>query len=339
LLNQVLKTNRNTDYWEWKFFNNPAGRALSVVTLSNGKVVGQLGAIPVRFSVKGRDVTVAQELDFAILDNHRRYDIFFKMVILEKEIFLKEDVDFSYGLPNKLSAEITQAFTPNNKISPIPRLCKVLDVKPFLRQRLHLNTLSKILSPTVNTGLRMIYSEKMVIPEGMQLKRIHRFDERFDTFWKRIKNDYLIMTVRDSAYLNWRYVDAPHMNYEIFCLEQTGSNEVMGLMVLGEQKKDYLIGQIFDIVTPKEENSIISHCLLRFALNRFRKKKAAVVRCWMFSHSHVYPELVKTGFVRRKNKERNLTFQNINLQELSISQEFVGNSENWYFTSGDSDIN
>jgi hypothetical protein len=337
LVNQVLGTNTNSDYWEWKYFKNPVGRAFSTLALINGKIVGQLGAIPARFSVGGREVIGAQEVDAAILEDHRRFDVFLHMIALGKKFYLNANVEFSFGFSNEHTTEIGQALLQKKKFGPIPRLVKVLDIGPLLRQRFSMNTLSRILSPAGNIMLRIIHSEKITIPEGMQIERVNRFDGRFDTFWNRIKEDYPVMMVRDSTYLNWRYVDAPHVNYEIFCLEKIGSNEIIGFMVLGEEQNDYLTGQIFDIVTPRDVYDTITSCLLRFALNRFRKKKAAKVNCWMFSHCHVYPELTKMGFIPREKKGRDFLFQSINLQDPEISPELLENRENWYVTKGDSD--
>jgi len=337
VVNQVLETKTNSDYWEWKYFKNPAGQAFSILALINGKIVGQLGAIPARFSVRGREVIGAQEVDAAILEDHRRFDVFLKMIALEKQLYLDNNVDFIFGFSNDLTTEIGQALLQKKRVGPIPRLVKILDIGPLLRQRFSMNALPRILSPVGNIMLRIIHPEKITIPEGMQIEPINRFDGRFDTFWNRIKEDYPVMMVRDSTYLNWRYVDVPHANYEIYCLKKIESNEIMGFMVLGEEQNDYLTGQIFDIVTPRDVDDTVTSCLLRFALERFHQKKAAKAICWMFSHCHVYPELTKIGFIPRKRKGRDFLFQSINLQDPAISPELLENRENWYVTKGDSD--
>jgi len=57
----------------------------------------------------------------------------------------------------------------------------------------------------------------------------------------------------------------------------------------------------------------------------------------MFSHSHVYPELAKIGFIPREKKGRDLLFQNMNLQDPAIPQYLAENCENWFISKGDSD--
>jgi hypothetical protein len=338
LVNQVLGFNRISQYWEWKYFKSPAGRALSPLALNNGKIIGQIGGVPIRFSVRGRESIGVQEVDIAMFEPHRRYDLFLKMGRLGAEICLKENVGFSYGFSIGLTSEIAQTLTLKKKICPIPRLVKLLDVEPILRQRFSMNTLSKILSPAANLALEIRYPEKMVIPEGLQIKKIQRFDERFDTFWNRIKEDYPIMAMRDSASLNWRYADTPHIDYEIVCVEQMKTMEILGFIVLGERQFGFLRGRIFDIITPRSEDGKVARCLLRYAINHFRKKKAAMATCWMFSHCHVYPELTKIGFMPRQEKGKDLLFESLNLQDPVIPEYLAAKAENWYISMGDSDM-
>ncbi|MFX0195058.1 MAG: hypothetical protein ACFFCW_02955, partial [Candidatus Hodarchaeota archaeon] len=248
------------------------------------------------------------------------------------------NADFTYGVTNTDTSMLNQTLFGKKKIGPIPRLFKVLDTKPFLAQKLSHEPLSKILSLIPNTLLQWRYPESLVIPDGMHIKQIDRFDERFDTFWQQIKEDYPIMTVRDSSYLNWRYGDAKHMNHEVFCLERMATSEIVGFIALGERQRDFLVGQIYDILTPRRKDPMITRCLLRFAINRFRQKKAAVARCWMFPHSHVYPELIKIGFVPRERKGFDLHCQYVNVKNSAIPADIVEDSENWYLSIGDADM-
>jgi hypothetical protein len=99
-----------------------------------------------------------------------------------------------------------------------------------------------------------------------------------------------------------------------------------------------LRGRIFDIITPRSEDGKVARCLLRYAINHFRKKKAAMATCWMFSHCHVYPELTKIGFMPRQEKGKDLLFESLNLQDPVIPEYLAAKAENWYISMGDSDM-
>ena len=335
---QVFGVERDCAYWEWKYFRSPAGKALSPVAIADDRIVGLLGSIPVRFSITGKQVLGGQELDLAILEQYRRFNALFELTALQKKIFLKEGIDFVIGFTLDVSSDLGQTLFQRKKITPIPRLQKVLDLAPLLAKRSPIPVLPGLLSPIANRTLRALSSETMKIPEGMQVGRIDRFDERFDIFWNRIKHDYPIMTVRDAAYLNWRYMDAPQMDYEAFCLERPGSGQILGYMVLGSYKIDYRRGQIYDIVTSKGDGMDGVFALLRHGLDHFRRKGAATVECWMLPHCHVYPALRRLGFLRREQEGRNVILETIRGDAPTPLEGLLIDRKNWFLSKGDSDI-
>lgn len=337
LIKEVFGVERTNDYIQWKYFMPPAGKTLSAVVFSNGQLVAFLGAIPIKFSVDGQVTVGVQEVDVGILEDHRNLAVYLNMVNQEKKALLKDKVDFTYGITVKDTSELNRTLFGKKIICPIPRLVKILDIKPFLGQRLIPDKISKILAIAVNAVLRMRFSEKAVMPKGMHLTRIGRFDDRFKTFWQRIKNDYPIVTVKNPAYLNWRYAKTPHDDYEIICMEHSESGEIVGLLVLGLRKEAMIKGSIYEFLTPKSEDLSSGACLLRYAIHRFRQNNAALIECWMFSHCHLYPELKKTGFISREKVGFDLSFQHVNQRNENISDAFVERITNWNISKGISD--
>lgn len=338
LIKEVFEVERTSDYIQWKYFEPPAGKTLSAVVFFNEKLVAFLGAIPIKFSVDGKVTVGVQEVDVGIVEDHRNLAVYLNMVNQEKKALLKDKVDFTYGITVKDTSELNQTLFGKKKISPIPRLIKILDIKPFLERSLLHDKISKILSMVVNALLRIRFSEKALMPKGMHLTQIDRFDDRFEAFWQRIKYDYPIVAVKDPAYLNWRYAKTPHEDYEIICMEQSGSGKIIGLLVLGLRKEEMIKGSIYEFITHKSEDLSSAACLLRYAIHHFRQNNAALIECWMFSHCHLYPELKKTGFISREKVGFDLSFQHINLQNGNISAAFVEKIRNWNISKGISDI-
>ncbi|RMF85860.1 MAG: GNAT family N-acetyltransferase [Nitrospinota bacterium] len=338
LSHQILGVTRERSFWQWKYRQNPAGTALSAVAVHHGTVIGQIGAIPIRFLVEGSELRAAQEVDMLIDKGHRRFDVYYRLAELRNAIDKKEGIAFKYGFAIEATSQIAQKTLGFQRVGPIPRLVKVLNSEPFLQRKLHLRAFSRLLAFPVNTVLRHFYPTKITVPPGAQMREVKRFDERFDTFWSRIKGDYPIMTVKDCRYLNWRYVDIPHLHYTIIALENIRTEAVLGFVVLYERYRDLPVGQIIDIVTPREENATVTRTLLAQALNHFHQKGMALAACWMFSHSHVFPELVALGFRARPGKGRELIFRNVNPQEPAVSPSFATRTEHWYITMGDADF-
>jgi hypothetical protein len=57
---------------------------------------------------------------------------------------------------------------------------------------------------------------------GVRMRRIERFDQRFDELFVRAAPHYGVLVARDARYLNWRYVDCPDVRYFAYALERRG---------------------------------------------------------------------------------------------------------------------
>ena len=324
-------------YWDWKYYKNPAGHALFVLALTGERVIGRLAVIPARFSVGGQEIIGAQEVDVTVAEDFRRLDVLLSMINLEREILSQEGIGFTYGFTVDSTSTIAQTLMGKTKIGAVARLVKILNVRPHIENRLSFGFLSGIISLPINFVLKAIYPQKFETPSRKQIRKITRFDSRFDDLWQRVKNDHNIIVTRNSTYLNWRYVRAVHRTYEIFCIEDESTGAVEGFIVFGLKKDKFLIGEIFEILSLKTEDDVIARSLLGVALEKMRQKKAAVVRCWMFEHSHIFPELTRAGFIQRKKKGRDIMFRNFAVHSKAISDVFVKEVGNWYITKGDSD--
>ena len=173
LVKKVLGTTRNQGYWEWKYHNNPAGPALSAVALKGERIVGHLGAIPVRFWVNGREVVGVQEVDLAIDKQDRASGLYIKLARMRHDINRKEGVAFKYSFSTEATSIIGQKILGFQRVTVIPRLVKVLDVEPLLCQKFSVKGVIRWLSPLVNGALKLAYPiPKRLPPEGTELKEI-----------------------------------------------------------------------------------------------------------------------------------------------------------------------
>lgn len=328
LIYQVLGIRTSNDYWEWKYFTNPAGQAISTIILYEGRVIGLQGAVPMRLSIQGSEYLCVQGVDLAILEDFRRFDLCFKMYAVHLESLMKNNIKFEFGFTHISEMNLAK------KITSVPRLVKILKTKPFLKQKLFHPFLAETLSPGADFLIRLRFPRKAAIPKGIELKRINSFDERFNFFWKLIKTDYPIMLVLDAAYLNWRYINTDWSNYEIYCLEKKASKEIVGFIVLGEKKSEgFSKGQIYEVITSKNEDLSITRYLIQFAINHFRQKGLDVIDCWMFPNVHIYPQLISMGFISRK-KNFDLHFQPIQVEGIPVSASFIENEINWHLSKG-----
>ena len=53
---------------------------------------------------------------------------------------------------------------------------------------------------------------------------IHRFDDSFTALWDELAPQFDFAIRRDAAYLNWKYVSAPHVRYSVAALRRNDRN-------------------------------------------------------------------------------------------------------------------
>ena len=61
------------------------------------------------------------------------------------------------------------------------------------------------------------------------MRTVRHFDESFTRLWERIRGQFSFAVRRDAAYLNWKYIQAPHVRYSVAVLERDG--EAAGYVV------------------------------------------------------------------------------------------------------------
>jgi hypothetical protein len=338
LINTIFSVDRDDRYCWWKYVENPAGIALSPIAHYNGRIIGQIGIIPVRFCAGDLELIGAQEVDFVIEKEHRTLNISYQLSKLRRLIYAKENIAFCYGFTTPITSVIAQKALNFVSVGPIPRLAKVLDVRPFLQKKIPSKAIASLLSTITNTGLQSIYRVKDKLPEGTCVRYVNHFDNRFDAFWNSIKNDYAIMTVRDSSYLNWRYVLPPDVDYQILSLENTADGEVLGFVVLGTKFRHVPTGYIVDLVTPRESAGAVARILLARAIHEFHQQNMAMIVCWMFSHCHDFAELARLGFRYRRETGRDFVVEIFQSKSPAFLSKLLTQKRSWYIAIGDSDF-
>jgi len=338
LIKQIFGDERNTQYLTWKYDKNPAGKAVSAIAEKEGEVIGQVGAIPLRFYINGKEYLATQEVDGCLDKDKGKFDTIFHLIRLRQKINEEENIPFTYFFSIAISSKIALRSERNKKVCPTPVLVKITDSEPFLNRKIPVKGLAKILALPANYFLRLWYPSNKALPKGTQLRELETFDARFDSFWERFKDDYAFMTVRDCAYLNWRYVQIPERKYKILALEEKKTDEILGFIVLCESLKEIKIGRILEIATLKNGPEKATRFLLGEAMRHFHKKRVSVILCWMLPHCHIFKELSRLGFQSRENEGVDLIYRSTFVENPVIPIDFATNKENWYICMGDADF-
>ncbi len=329
LFYETFGDGKSLDYWNWKYWTNPAGEHMTVVALDGPRIVGNLGGVPARMKAGSATLLGNQRVDSVIAPDHRIVTTAFQLVGATAQLMTEKNVHFTYTFTNKETYSINTQVLGFHEVCPIFCMSKVMNPAPYLEKKLRMGFLTKPLGIAGKQAMTRINKKRLSIPEGLRVTEITHFDNRFDDLWHRESEAYEVAVVRDSEYLNWRYIESP-MPYKIFGVET--DEAVKGFVVLGCYRQDVFRGLIVDILAEKGQAGVVD-LLLTQAINYFIDQTVDVIMCWMLEHCPVFSGLEKRGFVPRKTDHHLMVHSYV----AESTNEYLADKSRWYVTMGDSD--
>jgi hypothetical protein len=332
LLHRIFGVRQTVEALRWKL-TGCAGRLIgSTVLTADRRIVGFLGQIPVRVRVMGREVLAAQGTDVSILEDYRRIDAFLGMVQASVLDMRAEGVALTYGTANAHFGPLATQLFGRAKPAPVPLL-----VRPLSPTDASWGWGARILTRVLAISDRLSERDSAAFRDRFWIRRVVRFDERFDRFWREIRDDYPVMLVRDAAHLNWRYVDTPHVAYERISIEDAAAGRIEGYAVLGLCRRGgRLRGHIADLVTARTGDPRIVTLLIRDAVAWLRAQAADVADVWTFPHTHLRRALIGRGFIPRRTGPGG--FQVSALASATNANPLMAErADSWFLSMGDSD--
>ena len=182
---------------------------------------GMLCSLPHQVTIEGDGHCAAVGCDWALLPKYRKRGLSLPIGIRMRG---ENPLNFSWAnataegimrskvpLPRVGSRGVAAA-TDHRRLVP---MVKPLDLAHLIRGD-SASRLVRIAAAALVAGTRPITSVlgRGSLP-GVTIGRIESFDDRFDRLWDRCRRDYRVVAVRDSEYLNWRFISRPDASYTV----------------------------------------------------------------------------------------------------------------------------
>lgn len=342
---EVFKVRRPAAYFRWKYLENPNRCSSMAVGVRDGKIVGQIGSIPVTMKAGTNEVTTSQVVDILVAEGSRRGGTFFRLERVARDEEAKwSSFHYAFSIKNTFKIAVrTLGFHP---VSPIFRMVKILNSTPYFETRIKAGILLRAITIITNRILRVVDSFRGIrIPSDVHIEESNSFDTRFDDLWERGKHQYEIMVARTSDYLNWRYASHPTVRYTTYAAFQSG--QLKGYIVLCMRKKGEASGTVVEVdvdtnrgfvsdlfVEPGEEQEKIIKALLAKAIGHFRQEGADAVACWVLKHMELCKTLHSLGFVERETPHDLIVRT---ADPNNYTNDYLREATRWYIMRGDSD--
>ena len=320
--------------WRWMFIDSAERLAVPPrmwIYREASSVVGFTGAIPVKLKIGNDEIDTAWCVDTMVLESCRR-------VGLGPDIMVqaKKDLPFSLSLGQTKEMRLILAKLGWKQFAELQTY-----VYPIRPQRMLQGKLNPVLAGPVGTGIQLRQYTKRLQSTGkirqFDINEIKHFESRHDRLWQEIKESYTCVVVRDSSYLNWKYVDQPGQDFIRLEMLDNGKVVAVAVLMLREPgaNSPYLYRRAFiveliasplDSITVKSVLELIRQRCLQLDLDSI---------VFELINEKIEKELASFGFIKR-DPTRFLWICTDNNDEKR--NEIVTNGRNWLVTKGDSDV-
>jgi hypothetical protein len=289
---------RNLKNWFWKYKRkNSSGKSKVYVCEYKKKIIASFATIPLDYILNKKRVTFSNSIAMIV---HPKYQD--KGIIKFLGDKLLSDTQNSsmlvFGYPNERSHMLHKTF---------------FDYRDCFKQKLfEINIKKNKIKKNTNF---------------LSLKKITKFSSEHSKIFKKNITKFKIQKIRNSSYLNWRYIDRPDIEY--LCYNVYVKNKFLGYVVfkLYRHEKN-LYGHIIDLYLDTKTQSVYDETILA-STNFLIKLKVDYVSCWCNGDLPFAKSLKKINFqVVSSRPFICKIFDKKNKKKIS--------PKNWYFTMGDS---
>lgn len=312
--------------YEWLYLNNPHGQALSwlAVEAATGDAVGCTSIFPRRVKVGRRDRTGGIGGDCFIEPRARRQGLATRLHAASFDQMRERGVEFMYGppTPNNLGALIKAG---SHLVANYRRW-----VRPLTSRGAYRAAFSRV--PTkgqahlADIPIMMLDRLTRSDARGFTLEEVYEFGDEFNVMFERAAFGHLVVCVRDSDYLTWRYLEAPARRQVPLSLKRDG--QVVGFAALERAGEFAAIADLFTAADP-----VVMDAMLQRLIEHASASGCSSLEISLTGDSLLARRLRRHGFVGRDERG----FQ-VAVSDNDPQARLLLKAEAWHFTEADQDM-
>jgi hypothetical protein len=310
--------------WEWQYRrnpNNPGGEPEIWVAREGPAIIGQYATMPVRLSVKGREIKGSWGMDVMVAPERQRRG-------LGEVLFHTWDHNVGASLGLGLSEASYRLFQKLHwpDVGPVPCFVKPLSRRAFRHPRWPV-PVNRLIS-AVTWPFVMIVSRTR--PLTAEVRLVQRFDDHYTQLWERLAPKFDLAVRRDAAYLNWKFATAPHVRYSIASLVREG--RIDGYVVYRHAREPRgRVTLLVDLLADPDDIDGIE-TLVHWIDREAREADSDKIRTFAM-HAVLRRALKKAGYFQVKSTMEFV----VKVNGTDLPADFYKDTDRWHVTLGDSD--
>lgn len=199
LFKKCFRQEKDSDYFKWKYFDNPAGKIVGYEAIAKGKTVASYGVIPEFYKVDGKKIRVFQAADAMVSPRYWGKNLFNEIAQrIQKEVMEKDNNTFMVAYPGILSR--------NELLNKLDWEIVKSDCK-------------YIFIPRVYHKLNNIFRWSSKV----QVKEYTHMEEDLQSYLDSYEAPTSISKSFDATIFKWKIFDRPDLAYKVVGIQEQGN--------------------------------------------------------------------------------------------------------------------
>jgi hypothetical protein len=211
-------------------------------------------------------------------------------------------------------------------VGPVPCFVKPLTRRALRRPNWPVG-LNRLVSAVTLPLVRIVARSR---PLAAEVRLIQRFDDTFTALWEELAPKFGLAVRRDAAYLNWKFVNAPHVRYSIAALRRDDRNVGYAIYRHYAEPRGRVTLLVDFLADPEDEQGFLT--LLRWIDREARLADSDKIRTFAM-HAGFRRALRRSGYFAVKSTMEFV----VKVNGVQVDETFYDNTDNWHITLGDSD--
>ena len=310
--------------WDWQYTRNPNCPAEGPqiwVAREGPTVIGQYGAMPVRLVVNGQEIGGSWGMDVMVAPERQRQG-------LGEVLFRTWDQHVGASLGLGLSESSSRLFQklrwPN--VGPVPCLVKPLTRRALRRPNWPM-PINRFVSAVTLPFVSLIARTR---PLCADVEPVYRFGGEFDALWERLASRFTFIVRRDAPYLNWKFLETPHIRYSIAALKRGADLHGYAVYRHVREPRGRVTLLVDFLVDPEDAPGM--QTLLRWVDREARAANSDKIRAFS-THGGFCRVMKRAGYFQVKST---MEFT-AKINAIDVPAAFYQDTSAWHVTLGDSD--
>ncbi|HQZ39191.1 MAG TPA: GNAT family N-acetyltransferase [Vicinamibacterales bacterium] len=306
--------------WDWARRNPAAGGQPPYLVVREGPtLIAASPLTPVRVAVRGQEVEGSWSAGPLVVSERQRQGLGGSLL---RAWDRDAGVAFSAGFTDATRQRLAELRWP--RAVTVPCL-----VKPISRRALRRPTWPVPVNRLVSAlSLPVVRFVARLRPLKEEVQAVRRFDAGVDRLWEGVKGSFDLAVRRDARYLNWKFMESPHVRYQAAVLRR--DDDVAGYVVYRHVREPQgRVTVIVDLLTDPADSHAVA-TLAGWVDREARLEDSDKIRCYA-THAEFRRLLRKNGYFVLKSDIDVI----VKVNAVDVPKTFYQSGDGWHLTLGD----